>query len=90
MPSDIKASDLSVDFQPYALRVCSRTSGDVYLDGQLERAVVPKECLWMLDNGTGEEGCLLLLHKMNLELLQKCADNPSILTLFFELHFVHD
>ena len=48
----------------------------VYLEGELERGIVPLESAWMHDHGEGEDGCLLLLQKMNLELLQRRA--PSL------------
>lgn len=71
MPCHITAAQLSVRFEPFSLKVCHKATGEVYLEGRLERGIVPKESLWMLDTGTGEDGCLLLLHKMNIELLQK-------------------
>ena len=49
----------------------------VYLEGELERGVVPLESAWMHDHGEGEDGCLLLLQKMNLELLQRRAPLPT-------------
>lgn len=67
----MKANQLSITLEPFFLSVTDRESGEVFLEGRLERGIVPKESLWMLDNGTGEDGCLILLHKMNLELFQK-------------------
>ena len=43
----------------------------VYLEGELERGIVPLESAWMHGRGIGEDGCLLMLQKMNLEVLQK-------------------
>lgn len=43
----------------------------VYLEGELERGIVPLESAWMHGRGTAEDGCLLMLQKMNLEVLQK-------------------
>jgi hypothetical protein len=40
----------------------------VYLQGDLERAVAPPDSLWTQGRGAGEDGCLLTLAKMNLEL----------------------
>ena len=71
MPSDLKPTRLEVCFEPFFLKVVDKISGEIFLQGRLERGIVPKECLWMLDSGTGEDGCLLLLHKMNLELFQR-------------------
>ena len=48
-------------------------TGEVYLEGELERGIVPAQSVWTHGGGGGEDGCLLLLHKMNLELLQRCA-----------------
>ena len=43
----------------------------MYLEGALERGVVPEESYWTQCGGEGEDGCLLTLRKMNLELLQR-------------------
>ena len=51
----------------------NRASGEVYLEGELERGVVPEECFWTHCGGEGEDGCALYLRKMNLELLQRCG-----------------
>ena len=53
-----------------------RHTGEVWLEGNLERGIVPENCVWMAGQGTAEEGFLLLLHKMNLELLRRCARCP--------------
>ena len=53
--------------------VAHRVSGAVYLHGQLERGIVPEDSVWEHGGGVGEEGCTLHLHKMNLELLRRCA-----------------
>ena len=53
--------------------VMDRVSGEVYLEGHLERGIVPEDSVWEHGGGCGEEGCLLYLHKMNLELLRKYA-----------------
>ncbi len=45
----------------------------VFLEGELERGIVPLESAWMHGRGCGEDGCLLMLQKMNLEVLQKWA-----------------
>ena len=45
----------------------------MYLEGELERGIVPDESVWMQGGGEGEDGCLLLLRKMNLELLRQCG-----------------
>lgn len=51
--------------------VAHRKSGEVYLEGKLERGIVPQESVWEHGGGIGEEGCILYLHKMNLELLRR-------------------
>ena len=58
-------------WQPPAAAVWNRSSGEVYLEGGLERGVVPEDCFWTHCCGEGEDGCALYLRKMNLELLQK-------------------
>ncbi len=52
---------------------CTMCRGEVYLAGELERGIVPDESVWLHGGGEGEDGCLLLLRKMNLELLRQCA-----------------
>lgn len=49
----------------------NRQTGEVYLEGALERGIVPEDCVWTHGGGNGEEGMMLYLQKMNLELLQK-------------------
>ena len=56
--------------------ILARVNVQVYLEGELERGIVPLESAWMHDHGEGEDGCLLLLQKMNLELLQRHAPLP--------------
>ena len=51
--------------------VVDKVSGGVYLEGHLERGIVPEESVWEHGGGVGENGCLLYLHKMNLQLLRK-------------------
>lgn len=55
----------------------NRRSGEVYLEGELERGIVPAQSVWTHGGGGGEDGCLLLLQKMNLELLQRCVFPPA-------------
>lgn len=59
--------------QPYLVRVARASTGEVYLEGRLERGIAPHESLWVHGKGAGEDGFLLLLRKMNLELLCKWA-----------------
>lgn len=56
---------------PLVSAVWNRSTGEVYLEGELERGVVPEDCFWTHCGGEGEDGCALYLRKMNLELLQK-------------------
>lgn len=49
----------------------NRQTGEVYLAGELERGIVPAQSVWTVGGGVGEDGCLLLLQKMNLELLRR-------------------
>jgi hypothetical protein len=71
VPPDLSPKMLAVTFEPFFVRVASRDGAEVFLEGSLERGIVPKECLWMQGGGAGEDGFLLLLQKMNLELLQR-------------------
>ncbi|PSC67238.1 Tetratricopeptide repeat 28 [Micractinium conductrix] len=71
VPADLPPKQLAVDIQPYSLKVFNRSTGDVYLEGTLERGVVPEDCFWTHCGGEGEDGCAISLRKMNLEVLQK-------------------
>ena len=73
VPADVAPRDLAVTFEPFGLRVGHRRSGEAFLEGRLERGIVPAECVWMQGGGAGEDGCLLWLRKMNLELLRRCG-----------------
>lgn len=53
------------------LAVTNKVNGEVYLEGRLERGVVPEECVWEYGGGSGQDGCILYLQKMNLELLRR-------------------
>ena len=51
--------------------VSAKESGEVYLEGQLERGIIPDSSTWLAGQGEGEDGFMFILEKMNLELLQK-------------------
>ena len=53
--------------------VAHRHTSEVWLEGDLERGVVPDNCVWTAGGGAGEDGFLVLLEKMNLELLRRCG-----------------
>ena len=57
--------------EPFRVRVSCKDSQKVYLEGCIERGIVPRESVWMHGGGTGEDGFVLLLQKMNLELFQR-------------------
>lgn len=65
--------------QFWSVAVENRRTSEVYLEGELERGIVPAQSVWTHGGRDGADGCLLLLHKMNLELLQRCE---SLLQLF--------
>ena len=79
------ARDLAVTLQPYHVCVAHARTNEVYLEGQLERGIVPQESVWMQGDGTGEDGFLMLLRKMNLELLCRSV-NPSRCGIYHDLH----
>ena len=74
---DLKADVAYVDMQSDV--ACKEPERDrrvncivqVYLEGELERGIVPAESAWIHGRGTAEDGFLLMLQKMNLEVLQK-------------------
>jgi hypothetical protein len=55
----------------WGIAVERRSTGEVYLEGDLERGVIPEDCIWTHGSGVGEDGFLIVLAKMNLELLRK-------------------
>ena len=59
-------------FCTHSIQVAHTITGAVYLSGALERGIAPEDCLWTQSGGAAEDGCLLVLKKMNLELLQRC------------------
>lgn len=71
VPCSLSAKLLSVTIEPYHIRVQNKITQQVYLEGELERGVVPEECVWTYGGGEGEDGCLLVLSKMNLELYER-------------------
>ena len=73
VPQDLPPRQLRVTFQTHSVQVANANTDEVYLAGSLERGIVPEDCLWTQGGGPAEEGCLLLLKKMNLELLQRCV-----------------
>lgn len=56
-----------------------RRTGEVWLEGTLERGIVPEGCVWTAGQGDNEDGFLLLLQKMNLELLRQCASKTALI-----------
>jgi hypothetical protein len=76
--------------------VASKKSSEVFLEGTLERGIIPDESVWVAGQGEGEDGFMLFLQKMNLELLQKCGmllggfaiPAPSPFPIYFLIHFV--
>ncbi|KAK9824173.1 hypothetical protein WJX72_008288 [[Myrmecia] bisecta] len=71
VPKDLPPKMLDVRLDIYAIRVANRATGEVYLAGDLERGIVPEESVWMQGGGDHEDGFVIYLHKMNLELLRK-------------------
>ncbi len=71
VPQDLTGAQLDVQIEPYRVRVACKASQEVFFEGELERGVVPRESVWEAGQGTGEDGFMLHLHKMNLELLRQ-------------------
>ncbi|GBF98648.1 hypothetical protein Rsub_11642 [Raphidocelis subcapitata] len=86
VPPGLPASALSVQIAPFSLRVANAASGEVYLDGRLHRGVAPRGSGWAHGGGEGEEGCVVTLAKMNLELFERRA--PLCFGLASCPHFV--
>lgn len=69
VPRNACKQELDVMVDLHRLRVACKVTGAVYLDGTLERGIVPDESVWALGGGYGEDGFVFYLKKMNLELL---------------------
>ena len=71
VPPGMRKRDLEVTIAQKRIRVAARCDGVVFLDGELERAIIAPESVWAHTGGVGEEGFVFYLKKMNLELLAK-------------------
>lgn len=69
VPAGLRKADLEVTIDLRSIRVSSRADGCVYLEGELERGIVPEESVWAIGGGEGEDGFVFFLKKMNLELI---------------------
>eukprot|EP00958_Prasinococcus_capsulatus_P018088 scaffold2088_cov399-Prasinococcus_capsulatus_cf.AAC.56 len=68
VPKGVKARHLEVTIEIRFIRVANRATGDVYLEGDLFRGIIPEESHWTHLGGLHEDGFMLYLRKMNLEL----------------------
>ena len=82
VPTNLSVSDLDVLIEARRITICHAGNGTVYLDGDLERGVVPDESTWTYD----EDGLWLYLRKMNLELLRKSNEHGE---MWWPKLFVH-
>lgn len=71
VPQDLTGAQLDVRIEPYRIRVARKGGQEVYFEGELERGIVPRESIWEAGQGCAEDGFMLHLHKMNLELLRQ-------------------
>jgi hypothetical protein len=71
VPSDTPSKEICIQFEPYNIVVGNKVTGETYLSGKLHRGIIPNECFWTHMGGCGEDGCLVTMTKMNLEVLQK-------------------
>lgn len=77
VPPLARKADLDVSIDMRRVRVASRRDGSVYLEGELERGVIPEESVWALGGGDGEDGFVLHLKKMNLELIASTGSHAD-------------
>lgn len=78
VPTDAPTCDLDVLIDLHRIRVASRLDGTVYLEGELERGIVPDESVWTWSAGSvGEDGFVFYLKKMNLELVVSGGDHSE-------------
>jgi hypothetical protein len=62
VPQTAKKQDLEIEILTNSFRVAS-IDGTVYLEGVLEKGIVPEESAWVHSGGTGEDGwaCHIML-----------------------------
>ncbi|CEF98972.1 Tetratricopeptide repeat [Ostreococcus tauri] len=77
VPKDAKKQDLDVCITTSTVRVSCRTSGRTYLEGELFRPIIPEESAWVHLGGEDDDGFVLYLKKMNLELFKGKDSKPS-------------
>jgi hypothetical protein len=77
VPPALPPGRLAAEIGPYSLHVTDRVTGDVYLSGDLARGVVPGASSWVYGGGADEDGCVVTLVKMNLELFERWV-NPGV------------
>lgn len=70
VPKDAKKQDMDVCITSSTIRVSSRKSGRTYLEGELFREIIPEEFAWVHLGGENDDGFMLYLKKMNLELFK--------------------
>jgi len=69
VPPSLRPRHLAVSIGMRRIVVSNKLDGTIYLEGALERGIVPDDCAWAHGSGSGDDGCVLYLRKMNLELL---------------------
>ena len=58
-PAGVRAADLDVEMRARYVRVRNRATRDVYLEGELEGEIRPRDSLWTVDPETGRMDVLL-------------------------------
>lgn len=71
VPPKEPPKNITVDFQPYYLTIKNKVTDETYLEGHLFRGIIPDACFWTHLGGDGEDGFLISLTKMNLEVLKR-------------------
>ena len=66
---EVAPRDLGVVFETHRLEVRHLRTGQVFLEGTLERGIIAEDSVWDLEGG--DHGLVLYLRKMNLELLSQ-------------------
>jgi hypothetical protein len=66
---EVAPRDLGVVVETHRLEVRHLRTGEIFLEGRLERGVIAEDSVWDLEGG--DHGLVLYLRKMNLELLSQ-------------------
>lgn len=85
VPPELTKRDLVVKIEMRSLYVGSK-DGEVFFEGELFRAIIPEESVWVAGGGKDADGFMFFLKKMNLELMKDYDEHTN---MWWEKLFTH-